>query len=205
MSAKEQYAAINGDDTDDEKITIKFTTASIDDKDCCTSSNDDDDTDRKKPNRQRKLSDATARKRSASNIVYKMSRAMSDTHGGSGGSGRRGLSPSRAANAGGDLRKQLLVRRSPSPAFLDRCTSPNGTMLSPGYVQYQMSLLEVPMPRDYGEASSDDLSSEWDSDVQEPQRSPKVVNFFLLLILLSTNFIQSFFFSSMKLLVSIFI
>lgn len=32
-----------------------------------------------------------------------------------------------------------------------------------------MSLLEVPLPRDYGDASSDDLSSEWDSDV--PDRS----------------------------------
>jgi hypothetical protein len=39
--------------------------------------------------------------------------------------------------------------------------------LSPGYEQYQMSLLAVPWPADYGEASSDDLSSEWDSDVAD--------------------------------------
>lgn len=57
------------------------------------------------------------------------------------------------------LRKQLLARRSPSPN--------NNASLCPGYEQYQMSLLEVPMPRDYGDASSDDLSSEWDSDVAE--------------------------------------
>lgn len=40
--------------------------------------------------------------------------------------------------------------------------------LTPGYEQYQMSLLEVPWSADYGEASSDDLSSEWDSDIAEP-------------------------------------
>ncbi|XP_049943364.1 histone-lysine N-methyltransferase SETD1B-like [Schistocerca serialis cubense] len=34
----------------------------------------------------------------------------------------------------------------------------------PGYTMYQQSLLGVPCPHDYGEASSDDLSSEWDSD-----------------------------------------
>lgn len=39
--------------------------------------------------------------------------------------------------------------------------------MCPGYEQYQMSLLEVPLPRDYGDASSDDLSSEWDSDVPD--------------------------------------
>lgn len=38
-----------------------------------------------------------------------------------------------------------------------------------GYEQYQRSLLEVPwhLTGDYGEASSDDLSSEWDSDAPE--------------------------------------
>lgn len=191
MSAKEQYAAINGGmdgDADDEKITIKFTTASIDDKDCCTSSNDDDDVDRRRtPNRHRKLSDTITRKRSAANLSYKSSKAFSESHNSNSGhytgSSHRRLSPS---PAGGGLRKQLLVRRSPSPSFMGgsrhRSPSPNGVpMLSPGYVQYQMSLLEVPLPRDYGDASSDDLSSEWDSDVQEPQRSPKVINFFLLI------------------------
>lgn len=46
-----------------------------------------------------------------------------------------------------------------------RTHSPLGKSLCPGYIQYSKSLLEVPMPRDYGYASSDDLSSEWDSDV----------------------------------------
>jgi len=36
--------------------------------------------------------------------------------------------------------------------------------ISGGYEQFSMSLLTVPMPKDYGEPSSDDLSSEWDSD-----------------------------------------
>ncbi|XP_021190613.3 inositol-trisphosphate 3-kinase A isoform X2 [Helicoverpa armigera] len=40
--------------------------------------------------------------------------------------------------------------------------------MSPGYDQMKMSLLEVPWTEDYTEASSDDLSSEWDSDVPEP-------------------------------------
>lgn len=102
-----------------------------------------------------------------------------------------------AASGGSPLRKHVLVRRSPSPSVHDKndaiaMQSSNDTTttttnsyklplmrhfsvgLSPGYAQYQMDLLEVPMPRDYGDASSDDLSSEWDSDVQEPQPSPKV-------------------------------
>ncbi|KAG7302239.1 hypothetical protein JYU34_013726 [Plutella xylostella] len=45
--------------------------------------------------------------------------------------------------------------------------------LSPGYDQMQMSLLDVPWSEDYAEASSDDLSSEWDSDVPEPPPPPK--------------------------------
>lgn len=49
-------------------------------------------------------------------------------------------------------------RRSPSPSL---------ATLNPGYDQYQKSLLEVPWCADYGDASSDDLSSEWDSDVPE--------------------------------------
>lgn len=58
------------------------------------------------------------------------------------------------------LRKHVLVRRSPSPS------------MSPGYEQYQMQLLEVPWPRgDYGDASSDDLSSEWDSDAPDSRPS----------------------------------
>ncbi|XP_028896309.2 inositol-trisphosphate 3-kinase A isoform X2 [Zeugodacus cucurbitae] len=54
------------------------------------------------------------------------------------------------------MRRHLqLQRRSPSPQ----------QNLCPGYTQYSKSFLEVPLPRDYGYASSDDLSSEWDSDV----------------------------------------
>jgi hypothetical protein len=37
--------------------------------------------------------------------------------------------------------------------------------LTGGYEQYNLSLLHVPMPKDYGDPSSDDLSSEWESDV----------------------------------------
>lgn len=51
-----------------------------------------------------------------------------------------------------------------------RSPSPNPWspwLLSPGYEQYRQSLLEVPVSPEYGEASSDDLSSEWDSDVQD--------------------------------------
>lgn len=40
--------------------------------------------------------------------------------------------------------------------------------ISDGYDQYlKQYLLQVPMPLDYGEPSSDDLSSEWDSDHTE--------------------------------------
>jgi hypothetical protein len=58
-------------------------------------------------------------------------------------------------------------------------------LLSPGYEQYQKSLLEVPWPADYGEASSDDLSSEWDSDAADvPPASPsKVVHMYKLMFL----------------------
>lgn len=67
------------------------------------------------------------------------------------------------------VRKKMRGRsRSPSPP-------PGIRSAAPGYEQYQKSLLEVPWPpAEYGEASSDDLSSEWDSDVQEPPTSAKV-------------------------------
>jgi hypothetical protein len=66
-------------------------------------------------------------------------------------------------------------RRTPSPA---------ANNLSPGYEQYQKSLLEVPWCSDYGDASSDDLSSEWDSDVPEAAAPtfPKV-SYLIVLIL----------------------
>ncbi|KAG8297420.1 hypothetical protein J6590_036208 [Homalodisca vitripennis] len=57
---------------------------------------------------------------------------------------------------------------SPSPPLGPRTAAP-------GYEQYQKSLLEVPWPpTEYGEASSDDLSSEWDSDVQETSSTSKI-------------------------------
>lgn len=59
---------------------------------------------------------------------------------------------------------RLQNHRSPSPRQQNQQQSAS---LCPGYEQYQMSLLEVPMPWDYGDASSDDLSSEWDSDVPD--------------------------------------
>lgn len=46
-----------------------------------------------------------------------------------------------------------------------RVTSARNGKISDGYDQYlKQYLLQVPMPKDYGEPSSDDLSSEWDSD-----------------------------------------
>lgn len=77
------------------------------------------------------------------------------------------LQKSPTAGNGGGLRRQILSRNH-SPIG-------NSMSLCPGYDQYQKSLLEVPMPKDYGDASSDDLSSEWDSDVPErPTKESKV-------------------------------
>lgn len=79
------------------------------------------------------------------------------------------------------------VNRTPSPdartspGFRRRSLSPyrnngspgsngsrRGSATTPtGYEMYQKSLLEVPVIMDYGDASSDDLSSEWDSDVPD--------------------------------------
>lgn len=58
--------------------------------------------------------------------------------------------------------------RSPSPSHRFRRKS---DLLAPGYEQYQKSLLEVPVSADYGDASSDDLSSEWESDVPDVPQS----------------------------------
>lgn len=206
----------NDDDTetDDEKVTLKFVAASIDEKDCCTSSNEEDFITRPRPLRQRKRSTSNVlykpSKAFAENHVHG-SNNMGSTkrinstpstqidHSGFANEPSSRISLTMNSNqfespvlnftASGSkdgLRKQLLVRRSPSPSFLERHTYKNrfsatpynaALCLSPGYAQYQMALLEVPMPRDYGDASSDDLSSEWDSDVPEPQRSPKVFIF----------------------------
>ena len=49
-----------------------------------------------------------------------------------------------------------------------RMNSRGNGKISDGYDQYlKQYLLQVPMPKDYGEPSSDDLSSEWDSDVPD--------------------------------------
>lgn len=72
--------------------------------------------------------------------------------------------------------------RSPSPLYgngasikqlvLSSSTASNLLLAAPGYEQYQKSLLEVPLLHtEYGEASSDDLSSEWDSDVPETPKN----------------------------------
>lgn len=60
------------------------------------------------------------------------------------------------------------LRRSASPVSPG---SRRGSVLAPGYEQYQKSLLEVPCSTEYGDASSDDLSSEWDSDVPDVPHS----------------------------------
>lgn len=93
---------------------------------------------------------------------------------------RRGPRPGKGRNS-------RTNRRSPSPvagpaaaaaallATATTMTAATSTSAAPGYEQYQKSLLEVPWPHaEYGEASSDDLSSEWDSDVPEPPPNSKV-------------------------------
>lgn len=160
-----------------------------------------DSTKSKRP--LRKLSDG--RKRSTSNLFHKCSKAFAETHPPAPSSHmqpsashktnadhqvavqseviqlpkltftpKRSLHP---ANVSGGLRRQLLSRRSPSPnpSAINSQGQSSAATMSPGYVQYQRSLLEVPMPRDYGDASSDDLSSEWDSDVPAEKISPKVI------------------------------
>lgn len=199
MSAQEQqHIAMDGDDvdldvdineSDDQRCIIKFVDTNFGSLDGCISSNEEDAVSSTKPMRQRK--------RSMSNSPYKMSKAFSESHSQCDDCNTNtfhhncnskrlnascGSSQMTSIPGGSGLRKHILVRRSPSPSIRDRNHVPNkmplirhiSVGLSPGYAQYQMDLLEVPMPRDYGDASSDDLSSEWDSDVQETQRSPKV-------------------------------
>ncbi|XP_041981147.1 inositol-trisphosphate 3-kinase A isoform X1 [Aricia agestis] len=71
-------------------------------------------------------------------------------------------------------------RFGPRPCNCEDCRAssplPPGygpSTLSPGYDQMQYSLAEVPWTEDFTEASSDDLSSEWDSDVSEPPPTQK--------------------------------
>lgn len=96
-------------------------------------------------------------------------------HTGSGGTSSTGVRYSRHYNRNFSNHSKS---RSPSPCvgngnsvkqLVLSSSSASGILLAaPGYEQYQKSLLEVPFHAEYGEASSDDLSSEWDSDVPEP-------------------------------------
>lgn len=190
MNAQEQQYTMDGDDadindSDDQRCVIKFVNTNFDQQDGSISSNEEDAVTSTKPTRQRK--------RSMSNSPYKMSKAFSDSHSlcddcntntfhhnctSKRSNASTGSNTNPSNSGGSNLRKQLLVRRSPTSSVHSRHKMPLARHfsvgLSPGYAQYQMDLLEVPMPRDYGDASSDDLSSEWDSDVQEPQQPPKV-------------------------------
>lgn len=131
-----------------------------------------------KPKRTRKLSDG--RKKSTSNLLYKCSKSFADTHPTPHSTAQKRATTSSRRHLdtqSGGLRKQLLSRRSPSPLNANDAIM----RFSHGYEQYQMSFLEVPLPRDYGDASSDDLSSEWDSDVPDLEPTQKVfyfLNFF---------------------------
>lgn len=116
------------------------------------------------------------RKRSSSNSKHRANKSFPSTIDSHANSSDLNAS-------GNSLRKQFaFIRRSPSPSPYERSNMHTRRQisrllsvgLSPGYAQYQKALLEVPLPRDYGEASSDDLSSEWDSDVPETQRATKV-------------------------------
>lgn len=205
MSAEElSYCESNKDMNRNEIVVIKkvpsdcSSSCEEDSPKCSHTTQRDDD----KPKRTRKLSDG--RKKSSSNLLYKCSKSFADTHqhsnsakkptddartkqhqttslsssSSSSSSSRRHhhhhhhLDPHRSP---GGLRKHVLNRRSPSPlgaADIKRIMS-----YSHGYEQYQRLFLEVPLPRDYGYASSDDLSSEWDSDVPDLDAAPKVLLF----------------------------
>lgn len=67
--------------------------------------------------------------------------------------------------------KRCICARNRSPSPFRKSPSPFRRSPSPmagyGYELYQKSLLEVPFASEYGDASSDDLSSEWDSDVPD--------------------------------------
>lgn len=186
MSAQEQQIAAmhsandSVDDGSDDRCVINFIDTSSEEKDGAISSNEEDATKKPKQLRQRK--------RSTTNTPYKMSKAFSESHAlcrdcntdnyhhnpcHAKRSNITGSSTSTSSGGGGGggasgLKADCLRKRIVSVG------------LSTGYAQYQMALLEVPMPRDYCDASSDDLSSEWDSDVQETHRSPKVFIQFLL-------------------------
>jgi len=99
---------------------------------------------------------------------------------------RRASSPA-AGSAAAAAAAALLRTSATSTTAMTTCSTvgtTGSTSVAPGYEQYQKSLLEVPWPHaEYGEASSDDLSSEWDSDVPEPPPNSKVNNNTVLLYL----------------------
>jgi len=98
---------------------------------------------------------------------------------------RRASSPvagSAAAAAAAMLLRTTATSTTAMTAYSTMGTT-GSTSVAPGYEQYQKSLLEVPWPHaEYGEASSDDLSSEWDSDVPEPPPNSKVNNNTVLIL-----------------------
>jgi len=104
-----------------------------------------------------------------------------------GRSSRMRRSSSPAAGSAAAAAAALLLRTTPTTTTtITTCSNMSttgSTTVAPGYEQYQKSLLEVPWPHaEYGEASSDDLSSEWDSDVPEPQPNLKVNNNTVLIL-----------------------
>lgn len=85
-------------------------------------------------------------------------------------------------NSKTDLKADPPVNFGPKPCNCEDCRAssplPPGygpPTMSPGYDQMKNSLLDVPWVEEFTEASSDDLSSEWDSDVPEPVTPPPKV------------------------------
>lgn len=99
---------------------------------------------------------------------------------------RRASSPAAGSAAAAAAASLLLRTTDTSTTTMTTCSTvgtTGSTSVAPGYEQYQKSLLEVPWPHaEYGEASSDDLSSEWDSDVPEPPPNSKVNNYTVLIL-----------------------
>lgn len=198
MSAEElSYCESNKEANKNEIVVIKKAHSALEQEQCSSSCDEDSPKcnrgcsggttvlkDDDKPKRARKLSDG--RKKSSSNLLYKCSKSFADSHQQStnqkedvrctktaASTTRRHLDPRRSPSGG--LRKHVLNRRSPSPLSSSDMKRIMG--LCHGYEQYQKSFLEVPLPRDYGYASSDDLSSEWDSDVPDLDTTQKVSSF----------------------------
>jgi hypothetical protein len=107
---------------------------------------------------------------------------------------RRASSPasgSATASAAAALMLQTTATSTTTMITYSTVGTAGSTSAAPGYEQYQKSLLEVPWPHaEYGEASSDDLSSEWDSDVPEPPPNSKVNNNAILILTIYYMFIM---------------